>query len=560
MPAHIASTSSPRPARRLLHSSAFSLRQHKAPPCAAPQLHSPTLRSGVSYTTLVFAVAVSVSAGIAFSRLSRKHTADHSTDIEAQYKDTVETKLHPTLFTMTTQTPPGRPGNLTAEQEVKLREFWGVVLKTFGVIDEQQLKNLPNGTTSSARTSTDTPASPTAKKHKSRLSMFRSKDKDEDADGGDSVNDKHGLSQAYKDALAANTPEELRQAFWSMVKHDHPDGLLLRFLRARKWDVNAALVMMISTMHWRLKEMKVDSDIMYNGEGGELINSKSSDPAKKKEGEDFISQMRMGKSFLHGVDKEGRPLCHVRVRLHKQGEQSEASLERFTVYTIETARMLLRPPVDTATIIFDMTGFTLANMDYTPVKFMIKCFEANYPECLGAILVHKAPWVFNAIWNVIKGWLDPVVAGKVHFTKNVDELAQFIDRSHIIKELEGSDEWEYQYVEPVDGENGMMSRTEDRERVGAVRKELAKKFEEKTISWIQSGEKSTLDERNKLADEFSANSWQMDPYVRARSLYDRTGVIGKDGAVNIYPPKMAPQEALQQQGTLGKSTDDGGVD
>ena len=33
--------------------------------------------------------------------------------------------------------------------------------------------------------------------------------------------------------------------------------------------------------------------------------------------------------------------------------------------------------------------------DYAPVKFMIKCFEANYPECLGAVLVHKAPWVFQ---------------------------------------------------------------------------------------------------------------------------------------------------------------------
>lgn len=42
-----------------------------------------------------------------------------------------------------------------------------------------------------------------------------------------------------------------------------------------------------------------------------------------------------------------------------------------------------------------MTGFSMANMDYTPVKFMVKCFEANYPECLGAVLVHKAPWIFQ---------------------------------------------------------------------------------------------------------------------------------------------------------------------
>lgn len=44
-----------------------------------------------------------------------------------------------------------------------------------------------------------------------------------------------------------------------------------------------------------------------------------------------------------------------------------------------------------------MTGFSMANMDYTPVKFMIKCFEANYPESLGAVLVHNSPWLFQGL-------------------------------------------------------------------------------------------------------------------------------------------------------------------
>jgi hypothetical protein len=40
----------------------------------------------------------------------------------------------------------------------------------------------------------------------------------------------------------------------------------------------------------------------------------------------------------------------------------------------------------------------LANLaqDYHPVKFMIKCFEANYPESLGVVLIHKAPWIFSS--------------------------------------------------------------------------------------------------------------------------------------------------------------------
>ena len=94
--------------------------------------------------------------------------------------------------------------------------------------------------------------------------------------------------------------------------------------------------------------MHVDDDVIKHGEGGALEDSKSKDPARKKEGDDFLQQLKIGKSFLHGTDKEGRPLCIVRVRLHHPGEQSERSMERYTVYIIETARLALRPPVETA--------------------------------------------------------------------------------------------------------------------------------------------------------------------------------------------------------------------
>lgn len=73
----------------------------------------------------------------------------------------------------------------------------------------------------------------------------------------DDSDDKYGHNKDFKVALASQTPAELREAFWGMVKCDNPDGLLLRFLRARKWDVDKALVMMVATMGWRSKEMDV---------------------------------------------------------------------------------------------------------------------------------------------------------------------------------------------------------------------------------------------------------------------------------------------------------------
>lgn len=35
-----------------------------------------------------------------------------------------------------------------------------------------------------------------------------------------------------------------------------------------------------------------------------------------------------------------------------------------------------------------MTGFGLKNMDYDSINFLVRCFEAYYPESLGICLVH----------------------------------------------------------------------------------------------------------------------------------------------------------------------------
>lgn len=249
---------------------------------------------------------------------------------------------------------PGRPGNLTKEQELRLQDMWTATLKVF---DVSAFNDGTNGDAASIRASENAAHAGTVgleKKKKKRVNLFSRKHHDdagtEDAETVSETegNDKYGQTKEFHKVLESQSPEAIRTAFWTMVKHDNPDGLLLRFLRARNWNVQNALIMLISTMHWRMQGMHVDDDIVRRGEGGALEDSASSNAPTKKEGHDFLTQMRLGKSFLHGTDKEGRPITFVRVKLHKQGEQSEASLERFTVYTIETARLLLSSNVDTA--------------------------------------------------------------------------------------------------------------------------------------------------------------------------------------------------------------------
>ena len=153
--------------------------------------------------------------------------------------------------------------------------------------------------------------------------------------------------KSMESILAQMTPQEMCFAILKMVKQEHPDSLLLRFLRARKWDVGKAFSMMTSTILWR-KEMDVDDDILPKGEGYALEQSKTSKSVKeKKDGTDFIDQLKMGKSFLHGFDKQGRPVNYVRVKIHKPGAQSEETLERYIVHVIESTRLIVVPPVET---------------------------------------------------------------------------------------------------------------------------------------------------------------------------------------------------------------------
>ena len=311
----------------------------------ASTYRQPTRSAVGSWTSVLIVGALTGSAYIfhAFT----KQTPEQDEDDEI--KHIVEDYIHANYTKMTGEILPGRPGTLTPEQDAKLREFWIEVLKVFGVLDQQQAHALKANLVGLTRKAT-TQSVESSKKEKKKHGWFsRSSTHSEDKAGASAADeDKYGQTAQFKHALANMSPETLRAAFWSMVKHDHPDGLLLRFLRARKWDVEKALVMMVSTMHWRAVEVHVDDDVMINAEEAMWIKSQSADPKEKKWGQDFLDQMRMGKSYLHGSDLQGRPMCFIRVRLHHAGDQSEAAQERYTVYVIETSRLLLNPPVDTA--------------------------------------------------------------------------------------------------------------------------------------------------------------------------------------------------------------------
>lgn len=247
---------------------------------------------------------------------------------------------------------PGFLGNLNRDQEAKLQSLWSVLLKVAQIsltnepingfseepwspIQPQRRLSLLGRTQSNV--SENPMPIPNTPYHQSIMKCL--------GEMGAGVAE----SNAIKKALSEITPIELRTGVFDTLKHDHPDAMLLRFLRARKWDVPKSFAMMMEAIVWRLKEMHVDEDVMAKGELYALKQTQNkSSISERKAGNDFMSQMRMGKSYVHGIDRAGRPIVVVRVRLHKPGAQSEESLERHIVHLIESVRLTMAPPVETA--------------------------------------------------------------------------------------------------------------------------------------------------------------------------------------------------------------------
>jgi hypothetical protein len=397
---------------------------------------------------------------------------------------------------------PGRTATLTEQQTVLFKNMWMYVLNAMEVVPNDIFTFSTLAPVSSNSTTATTKSFRSFRK---RRGLFRKKPKTcADPD-------------VFRRALKSVTTEELRTCLLFMARHENIDNVLLRHLRHKNWDVTKALEGLGKTIHWRVKVFQVDK-LLAEGE----------EHAYATCDEGLILQYKLPKAVIHGVDKMGRPTVTINVRKHDPNAQSEAAIERYTVQVIETIKSMFTEHADTANIIFDMRDFSLKNMDYAAVKFILKCIQNYYPDSLGFILIHKAPWIFATVWDIIKNWIDPDVANKISFTRNDKDLLQFIDPDQIAKDLGGAREYEYRYIPPQEGENDLIKDSETRYYLLEERQELADQLYEATAAWVRSAYNDGLvvdSQRQQILHKLSESYWSLDPFIRARTVYDRDGTF-----------------------------------
>ena len=148
------------------------------------------------------------------------------------------------------------------------------------------------------------------------------------------------------------------------------DACLLRYLRARSWNVQHALEALVDTLQWRYE-----------------YRPHRIDP------ESLRDESSTGKEYINGFDRYGRPILYF--RNHRENTKNYDSQIRLLVLNLETAIRLMPAGVEKVVLIFDFSQFSPSCSPPMHInKQFLSLLSAHYPERLGAWYACNAPWYF----------------------------------------------------------------------------------------------------------------------------------------------------------------------
>ena len=182
----------------------------------------------------------------------------------------------------------------------------------------------------------------------------------------------------------------------------YDDLFLLRFLRARKFDLVKTMEMFKKFLQWRI-DMKVD----------ELRET--------YEMENLIEIKKVYPHGYHRTDKLGRP---VYIELYDKTKVEELfkitteekmvkyyikQYERQVKYIFPACSAVVQKPVEQSCTILDANGIGIFSL-VGPIKGFVKIAsdigQDYYPEMLGKMTIVNVGLFFRAIWTMVKGFID----------------------------------------------------------------------------------------------------------------------------------------------------------
>uniref|UniRef100_A0A0K2VA77 Uncharacterized protein n=1 Tax=Lepeophtheirus salmonis TaxID=72036 RepID=A0A0K2VA77_LEPSM len=221
----------------------------------------------------------------------------------------------------------------------------------------------------------------------------------------------------------------LKMCISELLKGKVPsDPVLLRFLRARDFNVEKAREMLSQSLVWRKKH------------GVDRILSEYELP-------EVLQKYFPGGWHYH--DKEGRPLFILRLgQVDVKGIIKSVGEDGLTKLTLsiceeglrltEEASHKLNRPISTWCLLLDLEGLNMRHLWRPGMKallHLIDICESNYPETLGRVLIIRAPRVFPIMWTLVSPLINDTSRSKILFHGGPDAthtgLNDYIEKEHI---------------------------------------------------------------------------------------------------------------------------------
>ncbi|KAF3490974.1 SEC14 cytosolic factor [Arthroderma uncinatum] len=184
---------------------------------------------------------------------------------------------------------------------------------------------------------------------------------------------------------------------------------LLRFLRARKFNVEAAKTMFLACEKWRA-EFGTDTlvaDFDYSEKAAVFEYYPQYYHKTDKDGRPvYIEQFgKIDLTAMYKITSSERMLKHLVCEYEKLADNRLPSCARKSGHLLETCCTIM-----------DMKGVGISNASSVIgyVRQASAISQNYYPERLGKLYIINAPWGFSTVFGMVKGFLDPVTVKKIH--------------------------------------------------------------------------------------------------------------------------------------------------
>ncbi|KAF2306082.1 hypothetical protein GH714_011367 [Hevea brasiliensis] len=196
---------------------------------------------------------------------------------------------------------------------------------------------------------------------------------------------------------------------------------LIRFLKAREWNVPKAHKMLVDSLHWRIQN-EIDNILMKPIVPTDLYRS-------------VRDSQLIGMS---GYSIEGLPVFVFGVGLSTYDKASVHYYVQSHIQINEYRDRVILPsaskkygrPITTCVKVLDMTGLKLSALSQIKLLTIITSIDdLNYPEKTKTYYIVNAPYIFSACWKVVKPLLQERTRKKLQVLpgNGRDELLKIMD-------------------------------------------------------------------------------------------------------------------------------------